>query len=252
MFSKEYEVFRNQYQSNKRFDSNISYALFHTTPISNLKTISKQGLLSIQNSGSSEIGWGLGPSCSKYFTRLFHVDNTPFLYNRYTTIGGCKIALLIISSKIFDDKSVSLIGMSTHGLPYWRYGYFKTYFIKTNRNLRMTDIESAINNEMPTALFYHTLDSTKDFFSKLTEDFNLPAQGDGWSRGEVLFSQRAAYPGQGAGQWGNIRAAEILIYPKVPTKYIIGVACTAENMMQVKNDFPEACFFNLNSQGIGI
>lgn len=252
MFSKEYANFRDHYQCETRFDPYISHAFFHTASISKLNNICNEGLLSYEASGSSEIGWGLGPSFVKHFTRMFHVDRTPFLYNRYKKIGGRKIALLIISSKILDDRSVSIIGMSSHGLAYWKEEYCNAYFLKTKNNSKTNKIQALIKKEMPTSIFWECRRDKKIFFSKMIEDFDLPAKSKyyNWTRGEVLFCSREAFPGYGAGEWGNIRHAEILIYPKVPAKYILGIACTVENKQQIESVFPQLKIYNLDEQGI--
>jgi hypothetical protein len=251
MLAQEYMSFRNRYQQQHKYDPNTLHHFFHTTRIENLESIFQKGLLSFNEAESiyKGLGLGFGPPYSEYFVRIFHSDNTPFLYNRFKEAGCDNIVLLIISSEILDDKSVSIIGMSTHGLSYWKESYVHYYFLQKEKDDQTNDIMGRILQEIPKPKVHIYNNESNEFYSVLSEAFDLPAKGYGWSRGEVLYSERPAYPGFNEGDWGNIRAAEILIYPRIPVKYIIGVAGTQEGRNHFKGVPNDIQIFNLTDQG---
>jgi len=245
--------FRNQYQREQWYDSNIIPLFFHTTRGENVSSILNNGLMprfvaeNIPN--RIDLGYELGFSGCQYFSRLFHSDNTPFLYNRFNNIGGDRLAMLVITADVLDDEEVSLFGMSTHGLAYIQYEYSQCFFMKKTNTPQINTITDYILQNNDNNRFIMFENNSADFYNCLTESFDLAAQGNGWSRGEVLYSRRASYPGHGAGQWGNIRATEVLIFPYVPSKYIKFIACTQNakaNLPVLPNDVK---ILGLNNQG---
>jgi hypothetical protein len=246
-------VFRNQYQRDQWYDPENIPLFFHTTRIENIPSIFENGLMSRVNaeniSNRIDLGYELGfPGC-EYFVRLFHSDKTPFLYNRFIHVGGDNLALLVVTADVLDDESIPLFGMSTHGLAYIRYEYSRCYFLKKTNNPEITAITNFILEKNDANRFEIFENDPVNFYNSLTRRFNLPAKGNGWSRGEVLYSRRPAFPGHAEDEWGNIRAAEVLIYPNLPLKYIKYVACTPsalENLPNLPNDIE---YINLCEQG---
>ena len=257
MLLEDHMEFRNQYQRDQWYDPNTIPLFFHTTHIENVPSILETGLRSrfmAENIPDRiDIGLEFGFPGSQLFTRLFHSDNTPFLYNRFNEIGGDNLAMLVISADVLDDEEVSLFGMSTHGLAYTQYDYFRCFFMKKAGISKNNEIANLITNYISQNTdnnrFIIFENNPTDFYDCLTENFDLAAQGNGWLRGEVLYSRRVAYTGHGAGQWGNIRAAEVLIFPYVPSKYIKFIACT----QNAKVDLPVlpngVKILGLNNQG---
>lgn len=253
MLWEDHMNFRNQYQRDQWYDPENIPLFFHTTRIENIPSILENGVMSRVNAENIpnriDLGYELGfPGC-EFFVRLFHSDKTPFLYNRYRNVGGDDLAMLVITADVLDDESISLFGMSTYGLAYVRYDYSRCYFMKKINNRVTTAITNYILENNDTNRFEIFENDPMNFYESLTRSFNLGAQGNNWSRGEVLYSRRAGYPGYGEGQWGNIRAAEVLIFPNIPLKYIKFIACTPNALANLPNLPDDIEYLNLNEQG---
>jgi hypothetical protein len=248
--------FRNQYHKNHWYDPEAIPLFFHTTRIGNIPSILKNGLMARIDAENIpnriDLGYKLDFSGCEYFVRLFHSDKTPFLYDRFQKVGGDNLAMLVVTADVLDDESISLFGMSTHGLAYIYHDYSRCYFMKKTNNPEITAMANYILEKNDANRFEIFENDPVNFYNSLTKRFNLPAKGNGWSRGDVLYSKRPAFPGYAEDEWGNIRAAEVLIFPRIPLKYIKYIAGTPNALSNIANlpNLPDEIeYMYLNDQG---